>query len=351
MHILLANENRGRGGAERFTVQLGLRLQSSGLQVTLACRPDSWLAGQGLESVHLPFRGEMDPASYLAAYKNLVPLQPDVIHCQATRDLALFGSLRRLFLNKARLLKSEHSFLDSAGSAWLRWCYRQCQAVIPVSQALRRQMGEVLPFFLPYRVIPNAMDLPDLDQPIPEPMRQHRWLGYVGSLLPSKGVRDVVLACAPLLRRNSDLRLLLAGEGPEAETLIQLAAELEVAEQIWMPGHVSDPLPYLAGLEILVQGSPRETFSLVAMEAMSLQVPVVAYQRDGIPEVVEDGETGWLCSELDPQKLTTRIAYYLENEKIRCEHGRNGRLRVQNHFSWEVVLPQWLELYAQAPGA
>ncbi len=351
MHILLANENRGRGGAERFTVQLGRRLQKAGLKVTLACRPDSWLASQELESVHLPFRGEIDPASYLAAYQKLVPLQPDVIHCQATRDLALFGSLRRLFLNKTPLIKSEHCFLDSAGSAWLRWCYRQCQAVIPVSQALRRQMAEMLPFFLPYQVIPNAMDLPDLVQPVPEPMREHRWLGYVGALLPSKGVRDVLQASAPLLRQHSDLRLLLAGEGPEAEALSQLALELEIGQQVWMPGHVSDPLPYLAGLQVLIQGSPRETFSLVAMEAMSLQVPVVAYLRDGIHEVVKDGQTGWLCSELDPDKLTTRIGHYLENEEIRCEHGRSGRLRVQSHFSWDVVLPQWLKLYAQSPGS
>lgn len=345
MHILLANENRGRGGAERFTLQLGRRLQTAGLRITLACRPDSWLAAQDLETVPLPFRGEIDPVSYLAAYQKLVPLQPDVIHCQATRDLALFGSLRRLFLNNARLLKSEHSFLDSPGSAWLRWCYRQCQSVIPVSQALRRQMSEVLPFDLPYRVIPNAMDLPDLEQPVPEPMRGHPWVGYLGALLPSKGVSQVLQACAPLLRQRPDLRLLLAGEGPEAEALGQLAAQLEVADQVWMPGHVDDPLPYLAGLQVLVQASPRETFSLVAMEAMSLEVPVVAYLRDGIPEVVEDGETGWLCSELDPQKLGTRVAYYLDNEELRRQHGRHGRLRVGNLFSWDVVLSQWLELY------
>lgn len=345
MHILLANENRGRGGAERFTVQLGRRLQKAGLRVTLACRPDSWLAGQDLQQVHLPFGGEIDPASYLAAYQKIVPLQPDIIHCQAARDLALFGSLRRLFLNKARLFKSDHSFLDSAGSAWLRWCYRQCQCVIPVSQALHRQMSEVLPFFLPYRVIHNAMDLPHLEQPIPEPMRQHRWIGYMGALLSSKGVCDVLLSSAPLLRQRPELRLLLAGEGPEAERLTALAAELEVSEQVWMPGHVEDPLPYLAGLQVLVQASPRETFSLVAMEAMSLEVPVVAYLRDGIPEVVADGETGWLCSELDPNKLATRVAFYLDNESIRRQHGGNGRLRVQNLFSWDVILPQWLELY------
>ena len=346
MHILLANENRGRGGAERFTLQLGQRLIKAGLRVTLACRQDSWLWEQGLPAVAIPYRGEIDPVSYLAAHQKLVPLAPDVIHCQASRDLALFGSVRRLFLSKSRLLKSEHSFLDSAGSAWLRWCYRQCQTVIPVSQALRRQMSEVLPFHLPYQVIYNAMDLPPLQQEVPEPMRQQRWVGYLGALIPSKGVLEVLRACAPLLRQRPDTRLLMAGEGSEAEPLRQLAAQLEVSDQVWLPGHVDDPLPYLAGLQVLVQGSPRETFSLVAMEAMSLEVPVVAYLRDGIPEVVKDGETGWLCSELDPDKLAARVAYYLDNEELRRQHGRNGRQRVLKHFSWEAVLPQWIELYS-----
>jgi len=115
-----------------------------------------------------------------------------------------------------------------------------------------------------------------------------------------------------------------------------------------MPGHVDDPLPYLAGLKVLIQASPRETFSLVALEAMALEVPVVAYARDGLAEVVADGVTGWLSSNMEPGGLTQRLAFYVENETQRREHGGNGRRRVQEKFSWEAVLPQWQELYRGA---
>ncbi|MFN8607484.1 MAG: glycosyltransferase family 4 protein [Vulcanimicrobiota bacterium] len=338
MHILLANENRGRGGAERFTLSLGQRLQSAGARVSLACRADSWLASQGLETVFLPFRGEFD---LLSAWRART-IGVDVVHCQATRDLALFGGLGR---GRARLIKSEHSFLDSPGSAWLRRCYRSCQAVVPVSLALRAQMHEMLKFPLPYQVIYNAMDLPPIDLAPPERMRGQVWLGYLGGLLPSKKVSDVLTACAPSLRANPELRLLLAGEGPEADNLRILASQLEVSDQVWMPGHVEDPLPYLAGLRVLVQSSPRETFSLVAMEAMSLEVPVVGYAGSGLSEVVEDGQTGRLVTEGGPESLAVAVADYLHNEELQRQHGQAGRQRVARHFSWEAILPQWQKLY------
>lgn len=345
LKVVLANENLGRGGAEQFTLRLGQVLTRAGHRVWLACRPRSWLADQDLPTVPLPYRGEVDPFSYLSAIQKVLPLKADVIHCHAARDLALFGSLRRLFPRRIRLIKSDHSFLDSAGSAWLGWCYRACDAVVPVSHALQQQMQAMLPFPLAYRVIPNAMDLPPLDQPIPEPMRSGRWIGYVGSLLPSKGVGHVLQAAAPLLSQHPDLRLLLAGEGPELENLRNQSAQLGIGERVWTPGHVADPLPYLAGLKILVHGSPRETFSLVALEAMALEVPVVAYAREGLPEVVVDGETGWLSRQLEPAGLREGAAHYLAREDLRRQHGQAGRARVASRFTWEVLLPDWEALY------
>lgn len=348
MKILLANENRGRGGAERFTQQLALALAGAGHQVTLACRADSWLAGQGFDNLLLSYRGELDPGSLLTLLRRHA--QPEVVHCQATRDLALFGSVRRWFWRRARLLKSEHSFLDSRGSAWLRWSYRQCQAVVPVSHCLKDQMRALLGD-LPYRVIPNAMELPALRPPPPPRMREHTWLGYLGGLLESKRVRDVVTAAAPILRSRTDTRLLLAGEGPESQSLKELAASLEVAEQVWMPGHVDDPLPYLAGLRVLIQASPRETFSLVALEAMALEVPVVGYKRDGLAELVVDGRTGLLAEVLDAAELTRLAETYLSDEELRRAHGENGRRRVEQHFTWPMVLPLWEAAYSGVAAA
>jgi len=345
LRVVLANENLGRGGAEQFTLHLGQALQRAGHRVWLACRSRSWLAEQNLTAVHLPYRGEIDPVSTLSVIKTLLPLKADVIHCQAARDLALFGCLRRLFPSKTRLIKSDHSFLDSPGSAWLRWCYRACDAVVPVSQALQRQMQTLLPFPLAYQVIPNAMDLPPLEQPIPEPMRSGCWIGYVGSMLSTKGVDHVLQAAAPLLSQSPDLRLLLAGEGPELHSLRQKSLEMGFGDRVWMPGHVADPLPYLAGLKILIHGSPRETFSLIALEAMALEVPVVAYAREGLPEVVVHGETGWLSEQLEPAGLTEGVAHYLGREELRRQHGQAGRARVESRFTWEVVLPRWEAIY------
>jgi glycosyltransferase involved in cell wall biosynthesis len=178
----------------------------------------------------------------------------------------------------------------------------------------------------------------------------HYWLGYVGSMLESKNVEHVLQACAPLLRTRPEMRLLLAGDGPQVAHLQQLAQQLEIHPQIWMPGHVEDPLPYLAGLKVLVQPSPRETFSLVALESMALGGPVVAYGREGLKEVVVHGQTGWLSDTLSPGGLSQGIQFFADGEEIRRQHGQRGRLRVEQHFTWKVILPQWEALYQPTSG-
>lgn len=337
MNILLTNENRGRGGAEQFTLTFARLLAGAGHQVEIACRPDSWLAEQGLPVRGLGFSSEID---LIAAWKASRGPRPQVVHCQASRDLALFGPLCRWVWPGVPLIKSEHSFLDQPGSGWLRWCYRQCQAVVAVSQALRQQMQSLLGL-LPYEVIPNGMDMPDLDQQLPEPLRENRWIGYLGGLLPGKGVEDLLPVAAPLLREDPRLRLLIAGEGPARAALESQIQEMGLVDRVWLAGHVDKPLPYLRGLQVLLQPSRAETFSLVAMEAMALEVPVVARaSAGGITEVVVHDQTGYLGEDLQGA-----LRAYLLDEDLRSLHGRQGRQRVREQFSWEHILPRWEALY------
>lgn len=346
LKILLANENRGAGGAERFTWQLGRALRRQGHEVWLVGRQGSWLSSRDdLPFVPISFSSEIDLSSHSQVWSSVRPLQPDIIHCNAARDLALFAPARRLFLPRARLIKSDHSFIDSPGSAWLRWCYRQCNRVVAVSRALRGQMEEFLGPQLRYQVIYNAMDLPMLPIDPPARLKEHYWIGYVGSFLDSKRTEDVVRAAQSWLAEHSQRRLLLAGEGPERPRVEELCRQLGILGQVWMPGAVADPLPYLAGLKLMVHGSPRETFSLVAMEAMSVQVPVVGYARQALLEVVAHDKTGYLSEQLHPDGLAEGIRLYTENEDLRRSHGHQAREHVRANFSWPVILPQWEALY------
>jgi glycosyltransferase involved in cell wall biosynthesis len=332
VHIWLSNENRGFGGAERFTWQLGQALQKAGCTVTLVCRPNSWLASCDLPQLHLAFGSELDLLSRLQLLRHP---RPHLVHCQAQRDLALFAGLTNW-----PIIKSEHSFLDSPGSAWLRRAYARCQRVVPVSHGLQEQMQQMLGN-LSYQVIPNAMELPNLQQSVPERLQRGRWLGYVGGLLESKGILRMLEQLGPLVREQPDLGLLIAGDGPLKLELCNQVERLGLTSQVWMPGHIEDPLPYLGGLQVLIQPSPRETFSLVALEAMALQVPVVSCASGGLSEVVLHQQTGWLGDNLE---LGARL--YLDQPHLREQHGRAARQRVEQFFTWQRVLPQWLDLYA-----
>ena len=248
MKILLADENRGFGGSEVFLLQLGDALARRGHQVELWVRRDSWLAAQPTSLVRhtTTFSGELD----VRALWRLSLLQSrrryDVIHCQASRDLVVAATLRR-WRSDFRLIKSEHCFLGPQRSRLLESSYRQCDRIVAVSAALQSQLQHELPELSPW-VIHNGIALPlEVAEP-PSRLRQGRWIGYVSSFLESKGQRDALQACLPLLQADPQLHLLLAGDGPTRPALLEEAAASGLAEQIWLPGHVERPLDYLSGL-------------------------------------------------------------------------------------------------------
>ena len=343
MKILLCDENRGFGGSERYLLELAAGLRRREHAVHLLVRKGSWLQHQlGDEYTATTFSGELDPRSLWTLQRLQSKHGFDVIHCHATRDMVVAAALKGLG-GSFRLIKSEHCFVGENRSALLNWSYGRCDQIWPVSQSLQRQMESELGS-RSYQVVPNGIVLPSLERKIPDRLRRGRWVGYVSSFMPGKGQDEALRAALPLLKGNPDLNLLLAGDGPTRATLIEQAASL--GERVWLPGHVENPLDYLAGMQVVVLPSREETFSLVCLEAMALARPVVAYNVGGVPEVVEDGLTGTLVEAGRLGELRVALQGYLDDPQRAHLHGRNGRQRVLESFDMERVLDHTLGLYA-----
>ncbi len=118
-------------------------------------------------------------------------------------------------------------------------------------------------------------------------------IGYIGRLIPLKGVS--ILLHALKLLQNSQVSLTVAGDGPEKESLMQLAKELGLPVTFY--GVVKDVSSFYDSIDLLVVPSIREPLGLVAQEAALRGCPVIAANVDGLPEVVRDTVTGF-C--LDP---------------------------------------------------
>ncbi len=160
------------------------------------------------------------------------------------------------------------------------------------------------------------------------------FLLVVGRLRIRKGV-DVLLAAMPELRRRVPAaRLLIAGDGEHRAALERAAAALGLGEAVSFLGRAGGPRVrgLLRGAAALVVPSIYEGMPLVVLEAMAASLPIVASRVAGIPEVVEDGKTGWLVPPEDPASLAAALAAALDDPAEARRRGAAGRRRLDQRF-------------------
>jgi len=189
----------------------------------------------------------------------------------------------------------------------------------------------------------------------PGPLRARLGLGAgpvlltIARLVERKGI-DTVLTALPAIRQAvPDLTYVIAGDGPEAETLKALAARLGVAPSTRFIGAVpGDDLPlYYSLADVFVMPSRStppdvEGFGIVFLEAAACERAVVAARAGGIPDAVADGVSGLLVRPDDPAALATAITGLFQDPGRRAELGRRGRERVLAEFTWERVVDRTL---------
>jgi glycosyltransferase involved in cell wall biosynthesis len=207
-------------------------------------------------------------------------------------------------------------------------------------------------------VVPNAMGETSVEGPAaegaerPVPAKEGPadggegaagYLLVVGRLRIRKGV-DVLLAAMPeLLRRHPAARLLIAGDGEHRAALERAAAALALGEAVSFLGR-ADAMRVrrlLRGAAALVVPSIYEGMPLVVLEAMEASVPVVASRVSGIPEVVEDGRTGWLVPPEEPASLAVALAAALDDPAAASRRGAAGRRLLAERFRPVHAARRW----------
>lgn len=156
----------------------------------------------------------------------------------------------------------------------------------------------------------------------------------VGRLSPEKGQAGLLRAFAILQRSRPDLQLRLVGDGPDRATLEGLAAELGINGTVTFAGRLPEmeTLAQIAASDLLVLPSFMEGLPIVLMEAMALGVPVVSSSVAGIPELVEDGETGLLFAPSDWNDLASTINRLLGDPALYERLAANGQAKVKEEF-------------------
>lgn len=159
-------------------------------------------------------------------------------------------------------------------------------------------------------------------------------IGNIGRLSPEKGQRDTLLAAAPLAREDARVHVVFVGGGPDTEALRALASELGLGGRVIFAGHLRDVRPVYRDLDVLALTSYTEGFPNVVLEALCMDVPVLATNVGGVPELMVDGRTGVMV----PPGRTDLIEAGLRRLVYDCDDAARmtafGRQRVLEEFEF-----------------
>lgn len=177
-------------------------------------------------------------------------------------------------------------------------------------------------------------------------------IGSIGVIEKDKGHRYLIEAIAKLKSEGiSDIVCIICGSGPEEENLKELVKKRRLSGEVLFLGFRRDIPRVLRILDIMVMTSLTiESFSMVTIEAMAMQVSVIGTKVGALPEVIKDGETGILVPPGDVDALCKALRHLIENPQVRIEMGKNGRKRVLERFTIEENVRKTEELYLQLLG-
>ncbi|HUO83729.1 MAG TPA: N-acetyl-alpha-D-glucosaminyl L-malate synthase BshA [Thermoanaerobaculia bacterium] len=220
--------------------------------------------------------------------------------------------------------------------------------VTAVSQWLKEETLRWFAVQRPIEVIPNFVDPARFQKnggcAVSFAEQGERLLCHVSNFRPVKRVLDIMAAFEKILREVPS-RLIMIGDGPERSRAEQYAREHGFGSHVLFLGNVPDVEEIVGASDLFLLPSESESFGMAALEALASEVPVIATRTGGLPEVVIDGETGYLVPVGDVDAIAERAVRLLRDEDLRRRLGRAGRARAIEEFNVDRILEQYLAFY------
>jgi sugar transferase (PEP-CTERM/EpsH1 system associated) len=174
-------------------------------------------------------------------------------------------------------------------------------------------------------------------------------IGTVGRIQAVKDHATLVDAFIALRARlpqaAAKLRLAIIGTGPLLPALQAQVDAAGLADAVWLPGARMDVADILRGLDIFAMSSIAEGTPGSALEAMATGLPVVGTRVGGIPEVIDDGVTGFVVPPSDPEAMAAALERYVLEPALGVAHGAAGRERVQRKYNMAAMVAAYESLY------
>jgi glycosyltransferase involved in cell wall biosynthesis len=354
LHIDTAMTWRGGQGQVKHTV-MGLR--AIGHRAALVAHPEGELLrrmSEGLDLVPLGPRNEIDLAAAWRLSRVIRRLRPEIIHAHDPRAVAMAATALSIAAPTPRppMVASRRIEFRIARNSFSRWKYSQVDCFLAISGAVRdRLVADGIPAsrvmvvhegvdvervaHLPAGNVHAALYLPT-HAPV---------VGSIGALVPQKGQHHLVDAAAIVVKQVPDVRFVIFGEGELRTSLEEHIKHKHLERHVFLAGFRPDVLEMMKDFDVFALSSINEGMCTSLVDAMAASKPAVAFAVGGVPEVVADGETGFLITPRDDKSLADKIVLLLKDEALRRTMGAAGLARAREHFTVERMVGSTLAAY------
>ena len=278
----------------------------------------------------------------------------DLLHIHKPFDLPLGWMVKKL--RGTKLILGSHGTDFFAGD---RFFARGVDASVSCSEYNSQLIAGR--YGIKPEVIYNGID-PKVFRPLPLPdnhlekefslSKGDKVIIYVGRLIGLKGLK-VLLGAIASFKDRSGIKLLIVGDGEERSSIQTLGKRLGIGPQVLFAGfvpHAELPRYYSLAHIAVFPTLAEEAFGISICEAMACGVATISTRVGGIPELIRDGETGFLTHPGDEEELAEKMQILLDDEKLRLEIGKRAGERILQDFTWEKVADRLQKVYSHAGG-
>ena len=238
---------------------------------------------------------------------------------------------------------------DASFESVITFAINKSDAVTAVSESLKNDTNTHFDVNRFINVIPNFINLTRYEGLKPNSIKKRYApkgqpiLMHVSNFRKVKRVEDVVKVFAGV-REKLNAVLLLVGDGPERYNVEQMCRQLGICSDIHFLGKTKDVEQVLMNGDLFILPSETESFGLAALEAMAVGMPVISSNSGGLPEVNQNGYSGFISDVGNTTEMTNNALKLLESKELMTKFKKQALLQAEK-FSLPQILPNYIELY------
>lgn len=356
--ILHISAIKSWGGGEQQLVYLYQELAKQQVPQLIACRAHSALASycqqQNLQHVTYSRIGSID-LNFARQLAKLCQQQPiDIIHTHDAHSQTAALLAKLLFKVKPIIIASRKVAFPLSNSWLSRYKYNSphIRKIICISQAVKNTIAPRVQDANKLVVIHDGIELTrfahiDTSYDLRQALQLEANLPLIGiaaSLVASKDLFTFIAVAQQMISQGFNAKFVIIGEGPLKAELQAYAIQLGIANDVIFLGFRTDIPTLLPQLTVFMLTSRQEGMGSAILEAMASQVPVIATRVGGIPELINDGETGLLANSGDIKNLTAALIRLLTDKTLGQRLVEQAKQRL-THFTVAAMAAKTLTLY------